>query len=273
VTRQGYEDIDEIYKEFQGNYLIGSKAASLDEAYKKHFGVAEMPETINSSHELVVVASSLDDRTERIISYLAEHHQVSINAVFFHVFKDDDREYLSRAWFIDPAEVAAAKEKITEDNEPWNKEFYGSFSLESDRQWTDAKNYGFFSAGGGQWFSRTLNLLEPGKRIWVNIPGTGYVGVGTVDGPVQRADKFMVKQPDGSEALLSSMQLDATEMFKNQSDDTAQYVVPVKWIKTVDQDKAIKETGFFGNQNSVAKPVAKKWRHTVERLKVRFGVQ
>jgi hypothetical protein len=31
-------------------------------------------------------------------------------------------------------------------------------------------------------------------------------------------------------------------------------------------------TGFFGNQNTVARPKSSKWRHTVERLKQRFGV-
>ena len=47
----------------------------------------------------------------------------------------------------------------------------------------------------------------------------------------------------------------------------------VDWIDTVPLKDAIKEKGFFGNQNTVAKPRAKKWRHTVERLKKRFDVQ
>jgi len=35
---------------------------------------------------------------------------------------------------------------------------------------------------------------------------------------------------------------------------------------------AIKEKGFFGNQNSVARPTALKWDYTVQRLKKHFGV-
>lgn len=35
-------------------------------------------------------------------------------------------------------------------------------------------------AGGGSWYSRTLGLLEPGARVWVNVPSKGYVGVGRV---------------------------------------------------------------------------------------------
>ena len=55
-------------------------------------------------------------------------------------------------------------------------------------------------------------------------------------------------------------------------EDKAEYVVRVNWNKTVPLDQAVREKGFFGNQNTVAKPRAKKWVHTVERLKKRFGV-
>ena len=47
----------------------------------------------------------------------------------------------------------------------------------------------------------------------------------------------------------------------------------VNWIKTVPLNEAIKEKGFFGNQNSVAAPKAPKWDHTVQRLKQRFGIE
>lgn len=42
--------------------------------------------------------------------------------------------------------------------------------------------YGFISAGGGTWFTNTLKLLKPGGRIWVKVPGAGFVGVGRVKG-------------------------------------------------------------------------------------------
>lgn len=54
--------------------------------------------------------------------------------------------------------------------------------------------------------------------------------------------------------------------------EKAEHMVRVEWIKTVPLKDAVKEKGFFGNQNSAAKPRAKKWAFTVERLKLRFGV-
>ena len=37
--------------------------------------------------------------------------------------------------------------------------------------------------------------------------------------------------------------------------------------KTVPEEKAVKELGLFGNQNSVCKPRNKKWEFTIEQLK------
>jgi hypothetical protein len=52
--------------------------------------------------------------------------------------------------------------------------------------------------------------------------------------------------------------------------ERCEYLVPIKWLQTVPLEKAVKEIGFFGNQNSVCKPTTPKWRATVERLKERF---
>ena len=63
-------------------------------------------------------------------------------------------------------------------------------------------------------------------------------------------------------------------IFANVDDEEkTEYLVKVDWIKTVDLSDAIKEKGLFGNQNTVYKPVTKKWNHTVERLKKRFELK
>jgi hypothetical protein len=46
--------------------------------------------------------------------------------------------------------------------------------------------------------------------------------------------------------------------------------VPVQWLQTVPLEEAVQEIGLFGNQNTVCKPPAPKWRSTVERLKEKF---
>jgi len=82
----------------------------------------------------------------------------------------------------------------------------------------------------------------------------------------------MVKQY-GTEAPLTNLEVGAPNMFDTKDDpDNAEYLAGVKWIKTVPVAEAIKEKGFFGNQNTVATPTSPKWQHTVERLKKRFGI-
>ena len=55
-------------------------------------------------------------------------------------------------------------------------------------------------------------------------------------------------------------------------EDKAEYFVQVKWLHKVQDANAVNEIGLFGNQNSVARPRASKWIHTVKRLKEAWGV-
>lgn len=268
-----YEDIAGIFVAYQKKLGNDGKAVPLDEAFKKRFAVSEMPDEVNESHQLVVVASSLDESTERIVTYLSEEYDVDINAIFFKVFSDADREYLTRTWFIDPM-VPSVKVEV-DQHEPWNGEYYVSFGHnEKGRRWEDAVKYGFVCAGGGRWYSGTLSQLEIGGRIWVNVPGSGYVGVGVVqEGPVRVKD-FEVTDEKGASRRLREMNIIGTGIFANADDEEkSERLVRVEWLKTVQLDNAIKEKGLFGNQNSVCKPKTKKWRYTVERLKARFGME
>jgi len=52
--------------------------------------------------------------------------------------------------------------------------------------------------------------------------------------------------------------------------ERCEYFVPMNWLQTVSLDKAVQETGLFGNQNTVCKPTTPKWSFTVERLKEVF---
>jgi len=266
------DDISQIFQDYQVKYHPQRKELSLDTAFCEYFNLDQMPEELNENHQLVIVASSLDESTERVVNYLSEEHSVPINAIFFRIFRDGDREYLSSLWFIDPT-IPSPPVK-GEDKEPWNGEFYVSFGHEENgRRWEDAVKYGFICAGGGRWYSRTLNQLEVGKRVWVNIPGKGYAGVCEVLEPVVKVDEFKVQLAD-KEAPITEADLVGPNILKNKdNEDRAEYLVRVKWLKTVDVNKAIREKGFFGNQNTVCKPLSKKWQYTVNRLKKQFDIK
>jgi hypothetical protein len=269
VRHLGDEEIAAIFDAYLRKYVVGDASTSLDEAFCKRFGVKQMPETLNDGHELIVVSSELDESTERIVNYLADEYGAAINAVFFRFFRDGANEYLSRVWLIDPGD---AEIKVVErrGEEPWNGEFYVSFGEGERRRWSDAMKHGYFAAGGGAWYSNTLHQLEPGDRIWVNVPGRGYVGVGKVLAKAKPITEFTLPDAEGHERPIKEIIADTPALDRPL--DELEYYVRVEWLKTVSLDKAIKEKGLFGNQNSVAKPKARNWPHTIERLKLRLGV-
>lgn len=255
------EDVARIYAEYAEKYALPER--TLDGAFRSRYGSLLIEEDVNSSHKMVVVAAELDASTERIISYLNGKAGVAVNAVFFSVFEDGGNKYLSRAWMIDPVETEEHAANIGA-NKSWNGEFYASFGASPDgRSWEDAAEHNFISAGGGRWYSKTLFGLKPGDRVWVNIPGTGYVGVAEVAGRAVLADEFVT--PD---VRLQGRYKRAEEY----GEDDAEYFVPVTWLYKVPKTQAVNEVGLFGNQNSVARPRTPKWDHTVQRLSTLWGI-
>jgi hypothetical protein len=245
---------------------------SFDEAYRNRFD-QDAPDELNESHHLIVVASQLDASTERIVDYVSDYG-VPINVVFFQHFHDGEREYLARSWLSDPEEVESRAPRggpagPRKPRAPWNKQdFYVSFGESDDpahdrRRWEDAVKYGFVTAGGGRWFSRTLEQLFPGARVFVYIPKAGYVGVGMVTETSQRVRDFKVEVDSKTVPILEAP-LVARQMGKGADDpELSEYLVRVDWIKTLPREQAIREKGMFANQNS-----ATKLRHqpTLERL-------
>lgn len=257
--------IAQIYRNF-------TNGKSLDTAFKERFGEELDEELLNQSHQIILCASELDAATERIVGYLNDK-DIPINVLFFQVFQHNETQLLSRTWLIDPVETQENASNVSntkQQREPWNGEFYGSFGEGLGRSWEEARRYGFFSAGGGSWYSQTLSMLNIGDRIWVRIPKLGYVGVGIVEAPSVPIAKFEIKTKDGLYPALEV--LDKPDYHREFADDLekAEYFVKVRWLETVPIKEAFHETGFFAQQNSVCKPQTPRWRQTVERLKDHF---
>ena len=267
VQDLSYADITGIFQDYVAQT---DPDLRFEQAFSDGFG-SSPPETLNESHRLIVVAAQLDPSTERILTYLSEGYGVPINAVFFQHFVDDGREYLTRTWLRDPKEVEASASRARK-REPWNgRDFYISLGETEHRTWDDCRKYGFISGGQGRWYSRTLDMLFPGARVFVNIPGTGYVGVGEVTEEAQRVKDFTVEVNGDEIPILDAPNLKAPNMGENADDpEKSEYVVRVDWIKTRDRDNAIWEKGMFANQNTACKL---RNRFTLDRLIDRFGLE
>lgn len=77
----------------------------LEQAFERQFE-EELPDTLNSHHKMLVIASEVDASTERILNYLSDTYGVDINALSFQYFHDaDHRELLARVFAIEPSQV------------------------------------------------------------------------------------------------------------------------------------------------------------------------
>jgi hypothetical protein len=262
-----YEQVTEIYAEQH-------PGERFEQAFADRFGADDPPESLNEDHRLVVVASELDNSTERIIGYLSATYGVPINAVFFRHFKDGDNEYLVRSWLIDPdqAEAQASKAPIPKGGkEAWNGvDFYAAIGEGPHRRWEDCRRYGFVSAGQGRWYSASLHQLAPGARVFACIPKRGYVGVGTVTEGAVRVRDFRVVVDGVQRPILDIEDLEAPNMDENADDpELSEYLVRVEWFETRPAQEAIWEKGMYANQNSATKLRNK---FTLDRLAEHFGL-
>lgn len=259
------EDVASIYGRF-------AQGRSLAEDFRTRFGTDLDEEALNHAHEIVIVAAELDADSERIVGYLADRG-IAINVLCFQVFTQGDLKLLSRAWLKDRAAEPPPEPPAGAGGpkEPWNGEFYASFGVGANRSWDDAVRYGFISAGGASWYSKTLGLLKPGDRVWVKSPDHGFLGVGRATGPAEPAASFKIRNEAGGEEPALEV-LKGASYHRDFSDDPdkCEWFVPVKWAATVPLDHAVREIGLFGNQNTICRPTTPKWRTTIDRLKARF---
>lgn len=268
VERLEPEDIAAIYERFApGNNLSSD--------FQAKFGQPLDEDQLNYEHEIVIVATHLDDSSERIVEYLNERG-IAINVLCFQVFLHGGEQFLSRSWLLDPAEtqvsIATPSKRGAREREPWNGEFYACFGHGNSRNWDEGRKYGFISAGGGSWYSNTLNLLNIGDRVWVKAPGFGFVGLGEVTGPREPFTTFVI-DVDGEEHAAANLLQGGTYHREHINDpERMEYFVPVKWVHAVPLNAAVNEIGMFGNQNTVCKPTTPRWRTTVERLKDRWQI-
>ena len=137
-----------------------------------------LPEVVNNDHRIVIVASELDDSSERIVQYLANRRSMNINVVFFSCFRQGKNELVGRAWLQDPEEIEERSERGKQL--PWSGDWYVNINDKEARNWEDCMKYGFVSAGCGPKFRRHMCRLVPGSKLYVYLPKLGYVGYGIV---------------------------------------------------------------------------------------------
>lgn len=239
-------------------------------AFEKVFGETP-PDEINAEVQLTIVATSLDSSSERIVTYLREFG-VPVNAVFFSYLEDEDRRYLARSWLVEDHSASPTTRAKKSKRAQWNgQDWYVNFGSHG-REWSDGCEFGFVSAGGGPAFSGKLRGIPVGDRVNVYVPGSGYVGVGTTLAEAQPFGVAKVRR-DGDWVRLADQPLagnyEHAAPGDEETDDIADWVIPIRWLATVALDEAFKEPGLFSNPNAACKL---RQQFTLERLAEHSGL-
>ena len=195
-----------------------------------------------------------------------------------------ERQLGPAAWVVlQAAEVAAIADRLGElmaDAEPvtdshtpvasWNgKDFYVTIG---DRPWEDAKRYGYISAGGGPLYTKPLENLFPGARVFLYKPHPvkGYVGVGIVREGARPVTEVEV-EVDGVSVPILEAPFAEPERLTHDADnpELCEHVVRIEWLRTRSIEEAIWQAGLFTNQVPACKL---RDNQTIEYLEQAFGL-
>ena len=87
-----------------GRYFA-DKSTDFETEFKQKFRI-EIPAVLNDSHAMLIVASDIDESTERIINYLSDSYGVNINVAQFRYFRNNSgQEFVARVFLIEESEV------------------------------------------------------------------------------------------------------------------------------------------------------------------------
>ncbi len=164
-----------------------------------------------------------------------------------------------------PEGASAAPAGVTPKQVLEPRTWYVNFGDNLRRSWSDARTFGFVSAGGGRWYSRPLHRLLPGDTLLVYLPGKGYAGIATVTRRAVPFEDAVVDGQNGPERL-ADLSLDGPYTHETTRDDPGEYVVSVEWAVALDKPQAYKEVGLFSNQATAVqmRPEVPRHAHTIE---------
>ncbi len=215
---------------------------SLEEVYRERFA-SSPPETLNANHQMLILASSMDETTKRIVEYLSEEHDVGINVFFFNIFEHAGSQWLTTDTLLEQEEVVERATRKT--RAPWSGYWYLTAGSEENVPWEDMRRFGYVIASGGKWYSDGLARLSIGDKVFFYQKNTGYLGYGIVTKEMLPASEYTLE--DGRR-LIEAVPRQYFTYFGDDPEKRA-YVVGIHWEVTVDRPDAKTYQGIFANQN------------------------
>lgn len=115
------------------------------------------------------------------------------------------------------------------------------------RNWSDMREVGFWQAGGGVRYKEIIHKLKENDTVYVYISGKGYVGKGIVTGQPTLLQDLVINGKKIFEINRTLKTSNVAEENKAKSPEIAEYAVPIKWSKSVDESNAYRKEGIFAS--------------------------
>ncbi|MEM2515258.1 MAG: endonuclease NucS [Candidatus Caldarchaeum sp.] len=230
VDDLSYDDVVEI-----ANNYLKDKGIGFEEAFDSKFG-CEPPDVLNESHEMLIVASNLDDQAERVVRYLSEYG-IRINAVTFNYFKSGEQEFLARVMLIPKS---AEEVRKTKRKSPLTEQELRNIAQDN---------------GVGGLYSRIFEGLEQLFDDWVTTQSS-VAFIGRQNGIMKTIFSILPGQSSQQDGLKFQAYLKRFASYFNISEAEAEHILPsskTKWKRIKTSPEYSGYEGFFRNIEEVEK--------------------
>lgn len=97
-------------------------------------------------------------------------------------------------------------------------------------------------------------MLSPGDRLWVKVPGSGFVGVGRAIGRAQPAATCKVATSAGDVPVLEIAKGGSYHREFLNDPERCEYFVPIRWLQTVPLEELCRRSAFLVTGTRSASP-------------------
>jgi hypothetical protein len=219
-------------EEIAAGYLKGKL---LKDAFEDTFDKEYSEVVVNGQHSIKIVASKIDDSTERIIRYLSGNG-IAINFVRFHLFKSaDGKEHLVRTFVVPPGQAEEDSRKAGRVKPPHRtledklndesiaevvREFLRQRLSDPKQEFNKSKRALYYRVSG------TVRFMARARKSWVNVIQIGRFANDDAFWRDHLSDKWIGLRRNANDL---SFALNTKEDFKFFQDTMEQKIAGLHW--------------------------------------------
>ncbi|MFP3801155.1 endonuclease NucS domain-containing protein [Paraburkholderia sp. SIMBA_027] len=245
---------DDIFKQY--SQYLGCAEREAAQAIEEF--IACDIEALNNTQRIILVSKEFNPEVISAVLWLREFG-LDIQCTRLAPYLDTDNQLFIKPETLVPLPEAkdyierkeVKQRNISDAIKEWTGYWFVNVGEGPHRTWDDNRKFSFIGAGQGTYYSSALKRLSVGDKFYAYMKGLGYVGFGEVVSPAVMIRDYVL--PDTQTALLSAGLKAEYPDENSDNEELSEYVVGVRWLKSVGKDQAKTFPKIFANQNVVCK--------------------